>query len=170
SGFVFIVWIATNGRESIRREGNEILGSEPPGDIFDIGIQTAVFMHDQHARQLATGIGRVHQVAADVAIALRRGNGGGFRLDPAIIFRDLLGPSEMRAQALEERGGSQATDSKLVRALQELTAVDIAVHILVKHVQQLLWKIARFLAFHGYNSFETRRLHMTRRPAASAYP
>jgi hypothetical protein len=128
-GFVFIVRVATNGGESIGRQGNEILGPEPPGDILDVGIQTAVLMHDQHARPLATGLRRPHQVAADGTIPLRRGNRGGFHLDPVILWRHLLCPGEMRPQALEEGSDRQAANGKLARSLQKLTAVDIAVHV-----------------------------------------
>src|SRR5262249_6940876 len=124
-GLVFIVWVAPHGGESIRRESDEILSPEPPGDVLDVWVQTAVLMHDQHPRQLATCLCRTYQVAADVAIALRRGNNGGFRLDPAIIFRDLLSPREMRAQAFEERRRRQAADGKLIHAPEELTAVDM---------------------------------------------
>jgi hypothetical protein len=66
----------------------------------------------------------------------------------AVVFGDLLRPGVIRPEALPYRGSSQAADSVLFRSFQEVTAVDIAMHVTVKEVQQLLREIGGVLSFH----------------------
>ena len=81
-------------------------------------------------------------------VALGRGDGDVLGLDAAVVFGHLLRPGVIGTEALPDRGSGQAADGEFLRAIQECAAVDIAVHVAVKKVQQLLRKIGRFLSFH----------------------
>ena len=67
---VFITRIATQWGQRVRRKRHEIVERETPGNIFNVGIEPAVFMHHQYAGQLACGIGGFGQITFDGTVAV----------------------------------------------------------------------------------------------------
>ncbi len=143
-----IARIAADAGQSVRREGNEVFGSEAARDILDVRIQAAILVDHQDSRQLSVRLRRPDQVPADAAIALRRRDGRVFRLDAGVVLRDLLGPGVVRAQAFPDGRSGHAADGEFLRALQEAPAVEFPVDVLVKQIQQFLRIIGGFLALH----------------------
>ena len=77
-----------------------------------------------------------------------RGDGNDLYLDPAVVFGDLLGPGIVRAQALKESANRQAADGEFLGPFEKSPAINVAVDIKIKQVQQFLREITRLLAFH----------------------
>ncbi len=140
--------VAAHAGKPIRCEGQEILRAQAAGDVFDIGVEPAVFVHHQHARQLARGIGRLHEQAFDAARTLRGRHGDDLGLDALVVLRHLLRPRVVRPQHFKQGRGRHAADGKLLRALQKIAALNLAVDILVEQVEQFLRKVAGFHPFH----------------------
>ena len=44
--------IAADRGQPVRRKGDEIGDRQPPRDVFDIGIEAAILVDDEHRRQL----------------------------------------------------------------------------------------------------------------------
>ena len=57
-------------------------------------IEAAIFVRHEHRRQLALGLGRLRQVAAQLAVAFGRRTFHVARLDPRIVDRNLLPPRQ----------------------------------------------------------------------------
>src|ERR1700680_326078 len=125
-------------------------------------------MHHQHAGQLSSGLRWTGQVPPDVFVALWRGYRRVLGLDTAVVLGDLLRPRVIRAEALPDGRGSHAAYRELFRAIQEFAAVDIAVNVTVKEVQQLLREIRGFLPVHVKGSFPRQRI--PHHPAALSWP
>src|SRR5262249_53223904 len=143
-----IAWIAAHTREPVRREGNEVVGRKPPRDVLYVRIQPAVLVNHKHAGSLSGKLRWPREVSANRAIALRRLHGRVFRLDASVVLRDLLRPSIVGPKHLEERGRGEAVLRVALRAVQKFSALDVAVDILVKQVEQFLREITGFLPFH----------------------
>ena len=61
---VLVAGIAAEREQRVGREGDEVLERQAAGDVLDVRVQPAVLVHDEHARQLAVGLGRPNEVAA----------------------------------------------------------------------------------------------------------
>ena len=59
--------------QPVGREGQEAGDAEAARDVLDVRIEAAVLVDHEDAGQLAAGVGRAHEVALDLAVALRRG-------------------------------------------------------------------------------------------------
>ena len=140
---------AADRRQAIRCVRDEVRDREPPGDIFDVRIQPAVLVDHQHAGQLAARPGRAGKVAFDAAVALRRLHRRVLRLQPRIVLRHLLRPGVVGPEAFEDGGDGQPADGELSRPVQKRAAVDVAMLVLVKEIQELLRIVGRLLSFHG---------------------
>jgi hypothetical protein len=103
---------------------------------------------DENPGKLAGAAGRSHQVATHLPLALGRLVLDSARLEAAIVARDLLGLGEARAQRLEEHRGGHSADRELGRLLEETAAIDVAVHVLVEEVEELLIEIGWGLPTH----------------------
>src|SRR5688572_26529689 len=55
---ILIPRITAEGRERIWRECHEVLECDPPRDVFDVRIESAVFVNNEHGWQLACGVRR----------------------------------------------------------------------------------------------------------------
>ena len=71
-----------------------------------------------------------NEVAADVAVAVRRRNRFVARLDPLVVLTNLLAERVVRHQPLDDRGRSQTGHRELRHAIEEVAARDLAVNIL----------------------------------------
>ena len=64
-------------------------------------------------------------------------------------FGDLLRLGELRAQRVEQhRRRSSPPTANFAGAIEKAAAVDVAVHVLIEEIEQLLIEILRGLAFH----------------------
>jgi hypothetical protein len=61
---------------------------------------------------------------------------------------NLYRPRIVRSKHVEECNCRQAADSKLLCTIEKLTAINAAMHVSVKQVQEFLREIGRFLSFH----------------------
>ncbi len=68
---VFVTRVAAERRQGVGREGHEVVERHTPCDVFDVGIETAVFVDDKDAGELTRRIRRPREVAAHLAGALR---------------------------------------------------------------------------------------------------
>ena len=87
---------------------------EPPRHVFDVRIEAAVLVHDQHGRILARRR-RPREIAFDRPVALRRLNGRVFGPDARVVFRDLLRPGVVGLQRFEESRHREPADGELRR-------------------------------------------------------
>ena len=56
SALLVVAGIAADRGQPIGREGDEIGDRQAPRDVFDIGVEAAIFVDDQHHRQLCRSI------------------------------------------------------------------------------------------------------------------
>ena len=122
--------------------------AEPPRDVFDVGIEAAVLVNDEHGRILACRR-RPREVALDRAVALRRLARSRTRSGCARRLSRPAAPRRSWAAALRTARHRQPADGELRGAVEERAPIDVAVHVLVKEVEQLLRKVGRLLSLHG---------------------
>src|ERR1019366_8494652 len=125
-----------------------IRGSQAPRHVFNVGVETTVFVDDQDGGDLSRYLGGTNVIAANAAVAIRRRHGDVLGLEPLVVGRDLLRERVVGPEALPKSQGGYAADRELLRAIEECTAVDLAVNVTVEQVQQLLRIIRRFFSFH----------------------
>src|SRR5262249_37303323 len=118
--------------------------------IFDVRVEAAVLVHDEHAWQLAGRSGWPREIALDAAVALRRGDRLVIGPDALVVLRHLLSPGVVGLQALPDRRDRQPADGELADPIEKRSAIDLAVLVFVEDVQQLLRVIGRFLSFHRW--------------------
>ena len=100
---VVVAGKAAEGGESVGREGHEVGHGEAARDVFDVGVQAAVFVDDDDAGQLrGLGVSRVRtdradEISFDAAIAFWRGNGLVAGFDAVIVRGQFVGPRRSRA-------------------------------------------------------------------------
>ena len=70
--------------------------------------------------------------------------------------RDLLRLGELRAQRVEQHRGGHAADREPGRPVEEAAAVDVAVHVGVEQIEQLLVEVVGGLSLHGVLLRETK--------------
>ena len=148
TAFFVISGIAAGRGQPIGSKRDELGHRQPPRHILYVRIEATVLVHNQHRGQFSRGVCRADQVAADASIALRRRHGRRFSLDPAVVFLDLGRPRIIRPEHLEQRGRRYPADGKFLRAVEKLAAINAAVHVPVKQIQELLGEIGRFLSLH----------------------
>ena len=95
-------------------------------------------MNDEHRGQLAAGRRGPRKVALDRAVALGRRDRLVTHLDTRVVLGHLLGPCVIRFEAFPQRHRRDAPDGELLRAIEELTAADVAVLVFVEEIEQLL--------------------------------
>ncbi|MNF83523.1 hypothetical protein D3C84_658480 [compost metagenome] len=91
AAFVVIAGITADRTQAVRGQGDETGLGHTPRDVFDVGVEPAVFVHDHHRRHLAAGLGRTHQITANLAVALGRRVGDVLGNDVRVGELDLLG-------------------------------------------------------------------------------
>ena len=57
-------------------------------------------------------------------------------------------PGVIRPQHLEQRRRREPADGEFLRAVAEIAAINVAVHVTVEEIEQFLRKIGRLLSFH----------------------
>ncbi len=67
---VLVAGVAAQREQGIGREGDEIVERHAARNVFDVRVEAPVFVHHQHGRQLAFEAGRLHQVAAQLAVTV----------------------------------------------------------------------------------------------------
>ena len=97
---VLITRVAAEREQRIRRKGDEAIERQTTGDVLDVRVQAAVFMDDQHSRQLSFGIGRLYKVTAHRAVTLGRRQFNEAGLDSRVAPGHLLRLGKTRAQGL----------------------------------------------------------------------
>ncbi len=105
-------------------------------------------MNYEHDGQLSIFC-RASQIAFDRTVSGRRLHDFVAHFNAFVIRRYLLRPGVVGCQALENRRDGQAAGRKLAKTIKESTAVDVAVLVFVKQIQQLLRIIGCFLSFHS---------------------
>ena len=159
---VFVTGISAEREQRIRRERHEVVEREPTGDVFDVRIEAAVLVDDQHRRQLAGGIRGTREIAARLAGPLRRIELEVFGLQPLVVLRHDLRLGEPGVQGIEQHGGGHAADRELRGAIEKAAAVDVAVHVGVEQDQQVLVEVFCGLAFH-LRSSKARKIQQNTR-------
>jgi hypothetical protein len=147
---LFAARIPAHRSQTVRRKGNEIGRGETTGDVFDVRIEAAIFVNDEDDRMLAIFY-RTREIAFDRAVPGGRLHCFVANLDAFVIRRDLLRPGIVRRQALKDCHRGQSAGRELAKTIKEGTAVDVAVLVLVKQVQQLLRVIRCLLSFHSFS-------------------
>jgi hypothetical protein len=95
-------------------------------------IEAPIFVDDDYARQPGGGgaarIGaeRADEIAADLAVAVGRGDGDVVGADPLVVLGDLLAQRIVRHQGLDDRRGGQA-GGVAADARREGPPIDLAV-------------------------------------------
>ena len=143
-----VAGVAADGAQAVGRQRSEAGLGHAPGDVLDVGVEAAVLVHHHHAGHRVFGAGRHHQVAAHLAMALRRGVGDVLRADARVGERDLLRQRIVRAQRGQQGDGAHAPDRQRAGAVQELPAAEPAVHVTVVELEQLGRKVLRGQAGH----------------------
>ncbi|MND88725.1 hypothetical protein D3C80_807570 [compost metagenome] len=69
AALVVIARITANRGQPVGRQGNKTGFGQTPCDIFDIGVQAAIFMHHHNPRHLALYFGWSHQITTDLTMA-----------------------------------------------------------------------------------------------------
>src|SRR5262249_42364058 len=109
-----------NARQSVWSESDKIGYSQPPRYVLDIGIQPAVLVNYEHARQFATRIRRPRQISFNVSVAIGRIHGCAFDLDPAVVLGHLSRPSIVRGEHLPDGCSRQSTHREFLGAIEKL--------------------------------------------------
>ena len=71
-------------------------------------------------------------------------------LNALVVLGNLLRPGVVRLQAFEEPGDRHSADGELAGAVEERAAIDVAVHVEVEEIEQLLRKVRGLPSFHGF--------------------
>ena len=129
AGLVFVAGIAAEREQRVRRERDEVVERQAARDVLDVRVQPAVLVDDEDRRQLAGGLGRPHEVAAHLAVALRRVVLDVLHLDARVVGLDDLRLGELRAELIEQHRGGHAADGVLGGLVEEAAAVERAVDV-----------------------------------------
>ena len=150
AGLVLVAGIAAERGQRVGRERDEVLERQPPGDVLDVRVQSAILVHDEDAGQLVLAVGRLGEVAAHLAVALRRVVLEDLGLEPLVVGRDLLRGDEVRVERVEQHRRGDAADGELLGLVEKAAAIDGAVDVGVEQNEQIRVEIAGRLAFHRY--------------------
>ncbi len=148
AALLVVAGIAADAGQSVGSEGDEIGRAQAARHIFDVRIESAIFVDHEDTRQFSRGLRRPNQISFDAAVAFRRRHGDVLGLDAAVVLGNLLRPGVIGTQALPDPHGRHAANREFLRAFQEIAALDFAVHIAVKQIQQLLRILARLPSLH----------------------
>ncbi len=132
-----IAGIAADRGQPVGGERDEAGLGHAPRHILDIGVEAPVLMDHDHAGDLAGGLGRADQIAADLAIALGRLVGDVLRDDVRVGELDLLRHRIVRAQRGEDPRRAQPGDGEGAGAVEELALGDPAMDVEVVELEQL---------------------------------
>ena len=132
---VFVARITAQREQRVRRKRDEVFQRQTTRDVFDMRIQAAVLVNDQHHRQRLADLGRFHKIAARGAVTLRRGEFDVLRDQPRIVTGDFLRRGELRAERGEQPRRGAGADREARRADEEAATVDRAVDVLVEQLQ-----------------------------------
>jgi len=126
-------------------------------------IQATILVHDEHGRQLALGLDRLRQVAAQLAVALGRRDFHVTRLDPRIVIRYLTRLGKAWTQRRQQRLAGDSDGGELGRPLQKVAPRQQTVHVLIEQLQGLRMKILGSLASHRRLLFVSSGMQCCRR-------
>jgi len=90
-----------------------------------------------------------NEISANASIAMWRRDGDILGLETTVILGHLLRESIVRSQRLPESHRGEAAGCVLLRGVEKIAAAHLAMNVVVKDVQQLLWEIGRFLSCHS---------------------
>ena len=138
SAIVVIAGITAERRERVRRECDETGNGEPPRDIFDIRIESAVLVYHNDAGQLVISPGRPRKVTAHYARTFRRrillvAYGDGF-----VVGINLLRQRIVRTQHRQQGCGGDATRGEACRTVEKFTTGNAAVHVAIEQLPYAL--------------------------------
>ena len=135
---VFVPRVAAERVQRVGRERHEVFEREATRDVLDVRVEAAILVHDQHHRwRPAAGLGGPHEVATATPVPTRRVVLDVARVDAFVAWPDLLRLRVAGTQRAEHAGRSQSAEREPTDAREELPAIDVAVHVLVEHVQHL---------------------------------
>ena len=108
AAIVVVARVTADREQAVRRQRQKALGGDAPRDVFDVGIQPPIFMHDQHGREWPR-LGRLHEIAAHGArVAAGRGVGDVGSLDALVGEGDRL-----RTTWQQGLGHATSTDNRV---------------------------------------------------------
>jgi hypothetical protein len=149
---VLVAGITIEWGQRVRSEREVLLQGDSPGDVLDVRIEPAVLMHHQDARQPSRALHRHRQVAAHPPRSPGRVVFHMARRQPPVILGNLLRLGETRVQRIQEHGGRHAPCGEAGRPLEEPSAIDQAVNVLIEEPQDLWMEIRRPLPLHALTS------------------
>jgi hypothetical protein len=123
-----------------------------------VGIESAILVDHEHARELPRGPGGPDEVPPHGARPGWRGVLDVFGREAGVVLRNLLGLGEPGVQGIEQHGGGDTTHGEPGRAVDEPATIEGAVDVGVEQDQQLGVEVLGFLEVH------TPRIH--ERPSA----
>ena len=112
--FLIIARITADRGQPVGSERHIAGLGEAAGDVFDIGVEPAIFVNDEHDGKLFA-LGRLGEIALDRAVAGRRIDRLVADLDVLVLRRHGLRPRVIGRQALKDRRHGEAADGKLCR-------------------------------------------------------
>src|SRR6185437_14460118 len=158
-----------DARQPVRRECNEIFGSQTARHILYIRIEAPILVHDEDPWRFPGRIGGPNQISPYAAVAVRGRDGCVLGLDPLIVLRNLFGPRIVGAKALPYGCSRQAVRCESFCALQKSAAIQFAVYVKIKQIQQFLGVVTCFLSFHSSCLLLTRQPDFWRRSRTASY-
>ena len=141
-----------SGREAVWRKSGEAGHGHATGHVRDIGIESPVLVHDDHAAALAPARG-TNEIALDFSVPLWGGVFNGLALDARVVLLDLFRQGVIGREHIQQSGGGESPHGELGRLVEKLPALDDAVHVLIEQIQQFLIEITRFFTLHRYSSW-----------------
>ena len=141
AAFIIIPRIAADGAQAIRRQRDISRFRDPPGYVFNVGIEASVLMYHHNGGRFVGYFRRRHQVSPHFAVAVRRGIMNILRTDIRVGERYLLCQGIVGLQQIKQRQRGHPADSIFPRQLEKLAFADFAVGIVVIILEQLLREI-----------------------------
>ena len=128
----FFTRVAAQRCQCVGGKGDVVFKREATGDIFDVRVESAVFMDDHDCRQFAACFGRTHEVTLDCAGTLRRRVADIFGFDARVVFRDLLRHRVIRAQGFEHCRRGKSADGVFGCTVEKFATIEHAMHVAVE--------------------------------------
>ena len=106
-------------------------------------------MYYQHAGQLAARFCGGDEIAAHLAVAIRRGIIDIARLDARVVRLDLLRLGEFRIQHVEQHRRTDAADGIARGTIKKSAPVDETMHVLIEQLHHFRREIIGGFTWHG---------------------
>ncbi len=150
---VIVARIAADRGQPVRRQRNETGFGNAARHVFDVRVQAAILMCDNHCRYFFGRFGRTYQIAANLTMPLGRRVGNILGNNVRVGKFHLFGQRVVGAQRGKQRAGGEAAKGEQRCTIEKLAPVDPAVCVVVIKLKQFRRKVFCSKTFHRYASF-----------------